>query len=118
MIDIHKHILPMVDDGPATIEESVEMCRIAIKDVIKQIIATPHIYKGLYNTDENDIFNKINVINQMLQEEELDLKIFPGGEVHINNQILNAKTLKDSSIFTISGNKKYILLYYLILKET
>lgn len=112
MIDIHTHILPMVDDGPATIEESIEMCRIAVKDGIKQIIATPHIYKGFYNTGENDILDKINMLNQILQEEGLDLKIFPGGEVHINNQILNAKALKDSSIFTINGNKKYILLEF------
>ena len=41
MIDIHTHLLPSIDDGPETIEESVELCKIAANDGIKKIVATP-----------------------------------------------------------------------------
>ncbi|MCP5003292.1 MAG: tyrosine protein phosphatase, partial [Planctomycetes bacterium] len=41
MIDIHSHILPSLDDGPNTFEESIEMCKIAVNDGISTIVATP-----------------------------------------------------------------------------
>ena len=42
MIDLHCHILPGLDDGPKTMEESVEMAEAAIADGITHLVATPH----------------------------------------------------------------------------
>ena len=41
-IDMHCHILPEVDDGAQSIEETVQMLRIAYREGIRCIIATPH----------------------------------------------------------------------------
>ena len=45
LIDIHAHILPGIDDGARTIEESIEMAAMAVSQGIKTIIATPHYYR-------------------------------------------------------------------------
>ena len=42
MIDIHCHILPDVDDGSKSWEMTLEMCRLAIRDGITHLVATPH----------------------------------------------------------------------------
>jgi protein-tyrosine phosphatase len=42
MIDLHCHILPHIDDGSASWEETAEMCRIAAHDGVRHIVATPH----------------------------------------------------------------------------
>lgn len=42
MIDLHLHILPGVDDGPETLDEAVEMARMAAADGCTTLIATPH----------------------------------------------------------------------------
>jgi protein-tyrosine phosphatase len=42
MIDIHSHILPGIDDGSKSWDMTLEMCRLAIKDGITHIVATPH----------------------------------------------------------------------------
>jgi protein-tyrosine phosphatase len=42
MIDIHNHILPALDDGSKSWDMTLEMCRLAIEDGIKHIVATPH----------------------------------------------------------------------------
>ena len=112
MIDIHTHILPMIDDGPTLVQESLEMCRIAVNDGIKKIIATPHVQNGLYDLDANKVLEKIHMLNQLLKQEGLDLVIFPGAEVHINDRLLDAEILRESSILTINGGKKYILLEF------
>ena len=42
MIDIHCHILPNIDDGSKNIDESLDMCKIALQNNISDIVATPH----------------------------------------------------------------------------
>ena len=42
MVDLHCHILPGLDDGPKTIEESMAMAESAIADGITHVVATPH----------------------------------------------------------------------------
>src|SRR6266566_4798213 len=42
MVDLHCHILPGLDDGPATMEESMAMAESAIADGITHLVATPH----------------------------------------------------------------------------
>ncbi|HEV2387597.1 MAG TPA: CpsB/CapC family capsule biosynthesis tyrosine phosphatase [Candidatus Acidoferrales bacterium] len=42
MVDIHFHLLPGLDDGPASIELSVEMAQLAAADGTTHIVATPH----------------------------------------------------------------------------
>jgi len=42
MIDIHSHILPGIDDGSKSWDMTLEMCRLAIKDGITHVVATPH----------------------------------------------------------------------------
>ena len=55
MIDIHTHILPNLDDGAKTVEESIQMCRISYQDGIRTIVATPHILPGIYGNDRATI---------------------------------------------------------------
>ena len=43
MIDIHSHILPRIDDGSDSIEESLEILRMAVKDGIRGVVCTSHI---------------------------------------------------------------------------
>ncbi len=112
MIDIHTHILPAIDDGPTTMTESLEMCRIAVNDGIKKMIATPHVQNGMYDLDANKVLEKIQMLNQLLKQEGLDLVIFPGAEVHLSDRLLDAEILKESSILTLNGGKKYILLEF------
>ncbi|MCD8010975.1 MAG: hypothetical protein LUF34_09435 [Lachnospiraceae bacterium] len=44
MIDFHSHILPGLDDGSSSIEESIEMLRLSARKGVKTMVATPHFY--------------------------------------------------------------------------
>jgi len=50
MVDLHCHILPGIDDGAKTIEESLAMAETAIADGITHVVATPHA-SSEYNFD-------------------------------------------------------------------
>lgn len=44
VIDFHSHVLPGIDDGSASAEESVEMLRLEAAQGIRHVVATPHFY--------------------------------------------------------------------------
>ncbi len=108
MIDIHTHILPSLDDGPQTIEESIELCKIAANDGIETIVATPHSKDGVYEAKSDEILRKVKELNLKLKEIQLDLEILPGAEVHINKRL--AKDIESGEVLTINNGKKFILL--------
>ena len=71
MIDLHDHILSGVDDGATTIEESLEMCRIAYADGIRTIVATPHTLNGIHQNDRSLILTKVRELNAALKHFQL-----------------------------------------------
>ena len=64
MIDLHAHILPQLDDGAESLEESIEMCRISHKDGVRTIVATPHILPGVYTNNRSTILAKVQELNE------------------------------------------------------
>lgn len=83
MIDVHCHILPDLDDGPVQIAESLAMCHQAISDDITDIIATPHVFDGVYKCDVDRRDAHIRRLNMALQQCGFKLTIHPGAEVRL-----------------------------------
>lgn len=44
VVDFHSHILPGIDDGSASLEESISMLRMEAEQGIRHVVATPHFY--------------------------------------------------------------------------
>ena len=62
MIDIHCHILPGVDDGAQNLEETLEMCRIAVEDGITTTVASPHQHNGVYLNSSESILKGVQEV--------------------------------------------------------
>ena len=61
MIDLHSHILPNIDDGSRSLEESIEIIKQAVSNGVTDIIVTPHFILGSsYNKEKKE--NKKEVI--------------------------------------------------------
>jgi len=52
MIDFHSHILPQMDDGSSSVEESLEMLKMLSAQGVKKVVATPHFYANDESVDE------------------------------------------------------------------
>ena len=52
VIDFHSHILPGIDDGSASVEQSIAMLRMEAEQGIDHVVATPHFYPQ-YDTPEH-----------------------------------------------------------------
>jgi len=107
MIDIHCHILPQIDDGAKTLEDSIFMVKKAIIDGIDTIIATPHSQDGLFSPDINDVINKTLELNNINKSHNLNINIIPGMEVHLCKNIF--EKIKSKQVLTLNDSN-YLLL--------
>src|SRR6056297_1250057 len=112
MIDIHNHIIWDVDDGAKTIEDSIDMAKIAFEDGIKKIVATPHFMEDLYYTDKDKIVEKIKILNKTLKEQNIDVEILKGNEAFITVDIV--EKIEQNKILTINDSK-YILVEFTLM---
>lgn len=101
MIDIHCHILPAIDDGSSSLEESLAMADIAIKDGISTIVATPHI-KGKVHLPQF-VHQRVAELNNVLKKRNYPLQILPGADV---SAILPPQEI---ARYTINGGKYFLL---------
>jgi protein-tyrosine phosphatase len=82
VIDLHSHILPGIDDGPATIEGSVAMARAAAASGTRTIVATPHA-SSRYPNNADTIARLVGELNERLASEAVALEVRSGAEIAI-----------------------------------
>lgn len=108
-IDIHGHILPGVDDGSKSIEETIHMIEKAIAQGIKTMIATPHYRCGGNNVE----VSKLEELRDMVQEEAIkvdnDFRIYLGNELMYSDSLLEA--VKEKKALTLAGSR-YVLIEF------
>lgn len=108
MIDLHCHILPGVDDGPPSVDESLAMARRAVEDGVRTIVATPHTLNGVYMNPVKEVTSRVAAFQDTLSENQIDLKLYPGADVHLCPDLLTRIESGDAG--TINHRKKHILV--------
>ena len=94
MIDLHCHILPGVDDGAQTIEDSLDMARYAVKQGITHILCTPHHNNGKYINPKNEIIERVALLQERFDQEQIPITLLEGQEVHSFSIIQKFSTKK------------------------
>ena len=68
VIDFHSHVLPGVDDGSASVAESISMLRLEVEQGIHHVVATPHFY-ARYDSPES-FLKKRDAAEELLRSRE------------------------------------------------
>ncbi|MGR9048627.1 tyrosine-protein phosphatase [Halobacillus faecis] len=110
MIDIHSHILPGVDDGAQTIEESIQMAEAAVNDGITHIVATPHHNNGAYDNYKNNIKIQVAELNRTFKEKGIDLQVLPGQETRVFGEMIEG--LSANEILPINDDTNYVFVEF------
>ncbi|MCT2347461.1 tyrosine protein phosphatase, partial [Niallia taxi] len=98
-----------VDDGPATVEDSLLMAKEAVNEGIKTIIATPHHRNNKYENIKSQIIENVSSLNILLKKENIPLEILPGQENRIYGEIL--EDYQKGEILTLS-NTNYLFIEF------
>lgn len=86
MIDLHCHVLPGIDDGPATSEDSLALVRAAIATGTRTIVATPHV-SARYPNSADRIARLVEDLNARVAAEGLALNVLTGAEIALTRII-------------------------------
>ncbi len=87
MIDLHCHLLPGVDDGPETLDESIAMARAAYDDGVRAVAVTPHAgpWGERYGRDHpgESMQTQVRDLQRALQGAGIALALYPGMELEL-----------------------------------
>lgn len=106
MVDLHCHILPGLDDGPKSMDESMAMAESAIADGITHVVATPHA-NSVYTFD----FEHARKLRDELQELVGGrLALATGCDFHMNPE--NLAALKEDAPRFCLNQRDYLLVEF------
>ncbi|MBO4114441.1 tyrosine protein phosphatase [Streptococcus suis] len=109
MIDVHSHIIFGVDDGPKTIEESLDLIGEAYHQGVRFIVATSHRRKGMFETPEKIIMTNFVQVKERVKVAYPEMTLCYGAELYYNKDILSK--LEKKEVPTLNGTR-YILLEF------
>jgi protein-tyrosine phosphatase len=109
VIDLHCHVLPGLDDGPRTMEESIALCRVAHRDGTRTLVATPHVNWDYPDVTAAAIQTEVAALNRALRAVGIELAIRTGAEVALSR----LGELSDFEIGLLAlGGGPYVLLEF------
>jgi protein-tyrosine phosphatase len=107
VIDLHSHILPGLDDGVQTVEESVELARVAAASGIEAIAGTPHVRDDWPTTPEA-MEAALGVVRAAVEAAGVAIRVLPGGELALPE--LGRREPEELRRFGLGGNPAYLLV--------
>jgi protein-tyrosine phosphatase len=107
-IDIHCHLLPGIDDGPRTMEESLLMARHFAKSGVKRVIATPHFLPGTaWSASKVTVLDLVAALQEKLYAHQIDLEVLPGMEIAFHATI--GRRLARNELLSLGGSGYYLI---------
>ena len=110
MVDLHCHLLPGIDDGSKSMAISLRLAQEATENGVTHALLTPHHMNGRYVNHKQDVIRKTAEFQKQLQKHDIPLTVFPGQEVRINGNLLEALD-NDDILFADEGNR-YLMLEF------
>lgn len=108
MIDIHSHILPGIDDGAVSIEDSIAMLEELAGHGVTDVIATPHFMNETAYVSPRSVNKKVfTELKGKIKSLGIKINIYLGNEIYIDKDI--SRLIEDKKITTLSSSK-YLLV--------
>lgn len=108
IIDIHCHVLTGMDDGAVNIKESRQMIRMAYKQGVRSVIATPHYSIQFRNDTPERIVHKCTELENWARKElDTEFHVYPGQEIFSSYHIW--EKLEAGELLTMAGSNCVLL---------
>lgn len=109
MIDIHSHIVFDVDDGPKSLEESLNLISESYRQGVRTLVSTSHRRKDMFETPEEKIHANFLRIKEVAEKKFPDLSILYGGELYYTEDL--RQKLEKNLVPTMDGSR-YALIEF------
>jgi protein-tyrosine phosphatase len=103
--DIHSHLIPGIDDGVKTMDESLQMIRALSELGFRKLVTTPHVMSDGYRNTPEIIMNGLKQVQEAVAAENIPITIEAAAEYYFDEEFL--PKLESAPMLTIGG--KYLL---------
>lgn len=111
VVDLHSHLIPGIDDGASSLEESVEMIAQMANLGYTHLYTTPHIMWDCYKNEPLTIREGLAELREVCQDEGIDITLDAAAEYFIDEHFLELLH-NDEDLMTLPGNRVLIELPY------
>lgn len=109
MVDIHCHLLPLVDDGPSSVEQMLRLAKQAANEGVTRIIATPHLFHPQFETTEVDVVLTVAEVNVLLNQRNIPVVVSPGHEIRLTDDLI--EEVRTGVALSLAGSR-YLLIEF------
>jgi protein-tyrosine phosphatase len=114
LADIHSHLIPAIDDGSQTFEDSLALIK-KFRDLgYTKLITTPHVMSDTYQNTSAGILEGLNRLNIFLKENDIDITVEAAAEYYLDESLMN---MLNKSEPLLTFGKKYLLFETNFLSE-
>lgn len=110
-VDIHSHLLPGIDDGAKTFEDTLSLIKSLQSFGITQIITTPHIIQHVWNNTTEIITNTKNETQTNLNAENINIPFKAAAEYLMDDQF--EVLVKNKDLLTLKDNYVLVEMSYI-----
>lgn len=107
MIDIHSHIIPNVDDGARSVEETFNILKEAQEAGFTDVILTSHFLLNYYETNAQELIFWKEKLQEVLKKQGTKINLHSGMEIYISNQM--EELMQKNKLLTLA-NSRYMLI--------
>lgn len=100
-VDMHSHLIPGIDDGAQTVEESISLIKEMVNLGYTKIITTPHVYQEYYPNSTKTIQEGFAILQEAIQSSDISIPVEVAAEYYIDDHF---KTLLDEKDLLTLGN--------------
>jgi protein-tyrosine phosphatase len=106
-IDVHSHLLPGIDDGCRTLDESVECARKLVEMGYSHSFCTPHIWINLPDNNRANLLQRTADLQAEFDRRQIPLRVLPGGEINLRPDV---RTIPPQELVTFGLRGKHALI--------
>ncbi len=111
-VDIHSHLIPGIDDGSKSIDESIQYVKELQNLGFKKIITTPHISENYFNNSNEVILLGFQNLKSAIKENNIDIEIEVAAEYQIDEAF--EKKMEAGTLLTFGNNYLLVELSYFL----
>jgi tyrosine-protein phosphatase YwqE len=88
-VDIHSHLIPGIDDGVTSLENSLEVILLLQDAGYKKVITTPHIISDTYKNTPDIILSGLKNLTDYLEQKGSKMKVEAAAEYYLDTWLIN-----------------------------
>ena len=100
--DMHSHLIPGIDDGAKTIEDSIALIKSLHALGFTKLISTPHIMSDFYRNTPDTIMQGLEQVRQAVKAENIPVTIEAAAEYYLDDGFIHK--LEEEKLLTIGDN--------------